>query len=293
MLDVGDGHRLYVHDWGNAEATMPIVFLHGGPGTGCSDRHKQRFDPRINRVIFHDQRGSGRSTPYGELSGNDTYALADDIERIADKLQLDSFVLTGGSWGSCLALVYAIKHPERVSKLILSGVFTGSQAEINWMNRGLFKLYYPDVWQAFIAAVPADNRSDPTAYHISRLFADNTATAQASAHALSNLEGALLSLDDRRTPQPLTEDFDLVPTQLEAHYMRHGYFIPDNFIPDNAPNITTPTWLVQGRYDMLCPPITAFKLHRQIKHSRLLWTMAGHGNDRSTFDVLRTLYLQS
>ncbi len=292
MLDVGDGHTLYVHDWGNKKATQPIVFLHGGPGGGCSDRHKQRFDPTIHRVIFHDQRGSGRSTPYGELAHNTTENLVEDIEKIAQKLKLTSFVLTGGSWGSCLALAYAIKHPKRVSKLILTGIFAGTQTEIDWVDKGYFELFFPDVQQRFVEATPKTYQKDPMSYHAKHLFGKDPAKVTASAQAINNLQSAIMSLDDRHSPVG-GDDYDPVPTQLETHYMQNACFLPDNYIMKHVSKITVPTWIVQGRYDMVCPPATAYELHQRIKGSRLIWTMAGHGNDRSTYDVMRTIFLQN
>lgn len=292
LLDVGDGHQIYVHDWGNPKAKTPIVALHGGPGSGSSDRHKLRFDPRVSRVIFHDQRGTGRSLPYGSLEHNTTDHLIQDIETIATKLQLPKFTLTGASWGSALALAYAIKHPKRVARLILTGVFTAVKSEIDWLDQGYFRIFYPELWQDFVGSVPKSQQKDPTAYHAKYILGNDEAKAKKSAFLYGQLEGAIMSLDDRTHASQYSEDFDHVPTKIEVHYLQHQCFLPDRYIMQNAHKLTMPTWIVQGRYDMVCPPVTAHELHQRIKGSKLIWTMAGHGNDRSTYDVMRTLFLQ-
>lgn len=292
MLDVGDGHTLYVHDWGNPKTRTPIVFLHGGPGTGNSDRYKLRFDPKIHRVIFHDQRGTGKSMPYGSLKHNTTQHLVDDIEKIATTLQLSNFVLTGGSWGSTLALMYALKHPERVSQLIINGVFTASKSEIDWLDQGYFRIFYPELWQQFVASVPKTHQKDPTSYHAQRILGTDATKAMQSGQIYSNLEGSLLSIDDRHKPHP-ADDFDVVPIKIEVHYLQNKCFMPqERYLLQEAHKLSMPVWIVQGRYDMVCPPVTAHELHQRIPGSKLIWTMAGHGNDRSTYDVMRTLFWQ-
>lgn len=150
MLDVGDGHTLYVQDWGSKAAHNPIIVLHGGPGSGSKDSHKRTFDPKISRVIFFDQRGSGNSIPYGSLDQNTTDTLVADISKVADTLQLDTFVLFGNSWGSTLALTYALAHPERVSALVVAGIYTDSKDETSWVDAGEFNRFYPDVWAAYL-----------------------------------------------------------------------------------------------------------------------------------------------
>ncbi len=294
MLDVGDGHTLYVHDWGNAKAKTPIVTLHGGPGSGASDRHKQRFDPSTQRVIFHDQRGTGRSLPYGSLEHNTTNQLVEDIEKIAVRLKLNSFTLTGGSWGSTLALMYALKYPKRVSRLIVTGIFTASKSEIDWLDEGYFRIFYPELWQNFVASVPKAHQKNPTAYHAKYILGKDEAKARLSAAAYANLEGSIMSLDDRPSPKTNTDEFDMAPAKIETYYLQNACFLPeDRYILKNAHKLTMPTWIVQGRFDMVCPPVTAHELHQRIKGSKLIWTMSGHGNDRSTYDVMRTLFLQA
>jgi proline iminopeptidase len=289
-LDVGEGHRLYVHDWGNADAELPILFLHGGPGGYSSDRHKTTFIPKTQRVIFFDQRGSGKSTPYGSLEHNTTAYLIEDIEKIAGHLGLERCIVYGGSWGSCLGLAYALKYPKRVHALVLRGIFTGSRAEADWLNNGGYRQFYPEIWQEFVDSVPESHAKDPFRYHADRILGTDEEAAKESAYIYGNTEGILASLDDRFTPREF-DDFDPNAARMEVHYTENTCFMPDRYILDNAFKLHMPVWLVQGRYDMVCPPSTAHELHRKLPNSQLIWTTAGHGNDRPNYDVNRSLLL--
>ena len=291
FLEVGDGHTLYVHDWGKQNAETPIIFLHGGPGSGVKDRYKTTFDPSLQRVIFFDQRGCGKSTPYGSLEHNTTDDLVEDIEKIARLLKLDTFILTGGSWGSCLALAYGLKYPKRVSAMVLRGIFTGSQAEIDYLDQGHFATHFPDVWDKYLDATPAAHQKNPGKYHAARILGNDEQAARESACTYGNLEGALLSLDDRFTP-PNPDEYDPTLSKLEVYYMTNRCFMPDRFVMDNAHKLRMPIWLIQGRYDFVCPPVTAYELNEKLLNSRLVWTTAGHGNDRPNYDVHRTILLQ-
>lgn len=288
FVEVGDGHTLYVHDWGNKTAKTPIIFLHGGPGSGSKDSYKTTFDPTVQRVIFFDQRGSGKSLPAGELAHNTTQDLVEDIERIAKHLKLDKFVLTGGSWGSCLALAYGLKYPKRVEAMVLRGIFTGSQSEINWLDEGRWSVFFPDLWDTYLDQTPQSHQNNPTKYHAERALKGDGEDAKKSAYTYGNVEGALLSLDDRFTPRAFDE-YDPASIKIEIHYMQNHCFIPDRHILDNAHKLTMPIWLIQGRYDMVCPPVTAYELHHKLPNSHLIWTAAGHGNDRPNYDVTRTI----
>lgn len=290
-LDVGDGHQLYVHDWGNPDAEAPILFLHGGPGSGCQDSYKTTFDPAVQRVIFFDQRGAGRSLPSGSRKHNTTPDLVEDIERIVVHLKLRTVILTGGSWGSCLALAYGIRYPKRVTTMVLRGIFTGSQAEIDWISQGHFAPFFPETWDRYLDATPAKYRDNPSAYHFQRAFGNDPAAVKASAYAVNCLEGAILSLDDRFTPQPF-ETFESDGTLIEMHYMANRCFMPDRHILDNAHQLKMPVWLIQGRYDMVCPPATAYELEQRLGRGRLVWTVAGHGGERALYDIHRSLLLQ-
>jgi proline iminopeptidase len=288
FVEVGDGHQLYLHNWGNPKAQTPIIFLHGGPGSGQHNRYRQRFNPFEQNVIFFDQRGSGRSLPYGSLENNTTADLVDDIEKIANYLKLEKFILTGGSWGSCLALMYALKYPERVISMALQGIFTGSRAEIDYLDKGGFRTFFPDAWEQYLSQTPKSYHNDPTSYHFERILSDNPIAMHDSAHIYAALEKSLVSLDDRYIPED-QDQFDAIPIRTEVYYMANHCFLEDRYILDNAHKLTMPVWIVQGRYDFICPPSTAYELHQKIQNSTLIWTMAGHGNDRSNYDVMRAI----
>lgn len=289
MIAVSDTHNLYAQSWGNKNAHTTYIFLHGGPGSGCSNGHKTYFDPKTQHVIFFDQRGCGRSTPYGSLEDNTTADLVGDVSVIADYFGVQEFVFVGGSWGSCLALAYAIENPKRVNAMVLRGIFTGSQTEIDFLDQGGFRDFFPDVWQKFVAATPKDYRDNPAVYHRPRVLGDDPQAMAESSLAYAELEGALISLDDRFTPLD-KENFDPMSTRIEVYYMENRCFMEDNFIFDNASKLTMPIWLIQGRYDAVCAPATAHKLHGILPNSKLIWTIAGHsGSDRGNFDVAKTI----
>lgn len=293
-IEVGDGHELYVQDWGNKKAKNPIIFLHGGPGSGTKDKHKTLFDPAKHRVIFFDQRGAGKSLPYGSLEHNTTADLINDINKIVKQLKISSFVLAGGSWGSTLALAYAVKHPQNVRALVLNGIFTGSHAEIDYFDKGAFRAWFPELWERYLAATPKEHHDNPTQYHYKQILGKNEDSARKSACAYGDMEGALLSLDDRFTPSnPADPAFDMQVVKLEVHYLANNCFLSDRHTFDNARKLTMPVWLVQGRYDMVCPPAAAYELHKKLPKSNLVWTIGGHrSSERETHSVMRSILLQ-
>lgn len=188
MFNVGDGHSLNVIDWGNPKAKTKAIFLHGGPGSSVKDKYEAAFDPALHHVIFFDQRGSGMSTPSGSLKHNTTQDLIEDISKIAKKVGFTSFYLHGSSWGSTLALAYALANPKKVRGLIIGGVFTGSRAEIEWIDNGLFQSFYPDVWQAYLERTPEQYRDNPSAYHFDKAFNGTAKERKASSYAYECLE---------------------------------------------------------------------------------------------------------
>ena len=292
FLEVGNGHELYIQDWGNKKAKTAIMFLHGGPGGGTSDRHKQQYDPERQRVIFFDQRGTGRSIPHGSLEHNTTKDLISDISKILDKLDIKQCILKGGSWGCCLALAYGITHPGRVKAMVLDGIFTGSQSEIDWLEKGMFKTFYPDAWQIFLDKTPTSHHAHPVEYHTERaLHGQNTEDAKASSFAYQQLEYAVLSLDDRKSPTDY-ETYDPADIKMEMQYMANRCYMEDNFILEHANKLTMPVYLVQGRYDMVCPPTTAYTLDKVLPNSELIWTISGHSSSRESWSVMKALLME-
>lgn len=292
FLDVGGKHRLYVQDWGNKNADHPVIFLHGGPGSNCKDKFKMNFDPAKQRVIFFDQRGSGKSLPLGELKDNDSQKLVVDIEKIIIKLKLPTIVLAGGSWGSCLALLFGIKYPKRVHAMVLNGIFTARKSEIEYLDNGQFRTFFPDVWEKYVATVPKEYSHDPSKYHYKNAFGSDPDLAKKSAYAYSEyLEGPLLNIDDRYEVENY-EEFDPTGAKVEMHYLKNGCFLPEGYIFSNASKLTMPIWLIQGRYDMVCRPITAYELSKVLPNSRLIWSLSGHIISRESWALVKLLQEQ-
>ncbi len=288
MLPVGDGHELYIHEWGNSSAARAFLYLHGGPGAGSGDKMKGVFDGTRDHVIFFDQRGAGKSTPQGSLAANTTEHLIGDINTILETFGLKQVVIVGGSWGSTLALAYAAKHPDRVSALVLRGVFTGTQAEYDYLYKGGFRDFFPDVWEAYLARTPQEHQAGPSDYHMPRAISDDATAAKESAYALDEMESSIMSADDRHYPQDY-ETFNPNPARIETYYLSNHCFMDEGYLRGNANKLTMPVWIIQGRYDFVCPPTTAYELHKVLPHSSLVLTDSGHTlNDRGTFDATRT-----
>lgn len=289
FLDVGDGNKLYIQDWGNQKSKAPIIFLHGGPGAGCDDGHKNYFDGYKQRVIFFDQRGAGRSTPKGQLDKNTTADLVSDIVKILHELDIEKVIIYGRSWGSCLALNFAIRYPQYIKALVVGGVFLGNKADIEYGDTGQYQSHFPEVWQYFVDETPGQYQNNPTAYHDARILGDKPDEAHGSALLMSTVIGATMKLDDRaRAIDP--EDFDINPLRIERHYINNNCFIPENYIIKNAHKILAPAWIIQGRYDMICPPMSAWQLHQALPNSHYISTIAGHGgSDRGNFDAIQSI----
>lgn len=275
MIAVSAKHSLYAQEWGNIEADTTFVFLHGGPGTGCKDSAKQLFNPLQHRVIFFDQRGAGRSLPHGSLQQNTTSQLVGDISRVADFFNVQQFVLIGGSWGSTLALCYAIQYPNRVQGMALRGIFLGTKDEVDFMEKGRCKEFFPDVWDAFLQRTPEPFQSNPMTFHEPRILGPNKQAQRESAFALDQLQTALSSL---ATPasQELDDTFDPAKVTIETYYTANNCFISDSYILSHASKLTIPTAIVQGRYDFVCPPKTAIALANTLPRATLKLTAAGH-----------------
>lgn len=291
FLPVGNGHELWVHDWGSKETETVFFYLHGGPGSQSKDKYKLAFDPTSQRVIFHDQRGSGQSLPYGKLDHNTTQDLASDITKIADRLGVKKFVVTGSSWGSTLALYYAINNPERVSAVVVGGIWAGSRAEDGYMNRGGWRTHFPELWDWYVSTVPKKYQHDPSAYHFEQIKGNDPEKAATSARCFEDMEAGLISLNDRHLKTP-AEDYDALGALIEMHYMNNHCFVPDRYVLDNAKSISVPLHIVQGRYDFVCPPVTAYELHKNVPGSTLTWVTSGHASEHETTTAFTLIYQQ-
>lgn len=271
-------HTLYVQEWGDPNG-KPTLYVHGGPGSGCKDKHKLIFDPKKYRVIFVDQRGSGHSTPSGNLENNTTDYLIEDFEMIRNKLKIDQWTLVGGSWGSTLSLCYAIKHPNAINCMAINGVWLATEEETRWLFGGGWKNNFPELWEFTLENTPKASYSDVAKHHLTHI------QNKKSLFVLAVLSWSLLHLDEKKIPLNIS-DFNADDFKIEAHYHSSNCFIPENYILDNASKITAPIHIVQGRYDMVCPPINAYNLHKKLPSSSLTYTLGGHTGSRGTYDVL-------
>ncbi|SIO49111.1 proline iminopeptidase [Rhodovulum sp. ES.010] len=278
MLDVGEGHRIYVEQCGNPRG-IPVVVLHGGPGGGCSPAMRRYFDPAEFRVILFDQRGCGRSRPHASVSANTTWHLVSDIETIRDTLGIDRWVLFGGSWGATLALIYAQAHPDRVAYLVLRGVFLMTQAELDWFYGGGAGQFWPDLWARFADLVPEDERHDMIEAYHRRLFSGDMMLETRYARAWAAWENALASIDHDGPMGEAPADYARAFARLENHYFRNrGFLDRDGQILQDVALIShIPATIVQGRYDMVCPPASAWALAERWSRAELkMVPLAGH-----------------
>ena len=278
MLDVGDGHQLYVEECGNPDG-LPVVVLHGGPGGGCSPAMRRYFDPAIYRIVLFDQRGCGKSKPHASVENNTTWHLVADIEAIRETLGIDKWVVFGGSWGATLALVYAQTHPNRALHLVLRGVFTMTQAELKWFYGGGAGHFWPDLWERFTALIPDDEHGDLIAAYHKRLFGDDKGVQTRYARAWASWENALASVDSDGTTGEGPAEYARAFARLENHYFINGGFLEeDGQILRDMPRLgRVPGTIVQGRLDMICPPISAQRVHDAWPRSDLkLIPRAGH-----------------
>ena len=260
-LALDDVHTMYYEQSGNPDG-VPVLFLHGGPGSGASAVHRQFFDPNFYRIVIFDQRGAGRSTPVGDLRDNTTPHLIADIERLRSLLNITRWAVFGGSWGSTLALAYAIHHPQRVSALVIRGIFLCRESEIEWFLFGI-KHIFPEPWRQFVSILDAADRvsykANLRAYY-NKLTDADAAVRMPAARTWSSFEGSCSALIPSAT---LVAGFasDRVASglaRIEAHYMMNEIFLPTNFILNNISKIRhIPATIVQGRYDAVCPIISA------------------------------------
>jgi len=254
-------HSMYWEVSGNPRG-IPVVFLHGGPGGGSSPKHRRFFDPAAYRIIVYDQRGAGRSTPLGELRENTTPHLIADLERLRAHLGIDRWLVFGGSWGSTLALAYAEAHPDRCLGLVLRGIFLCRRSEIEWFLYGL-RSVFPEVWEKFAGHLPPEERGDLLRNYHRRLIDSDPRVHMPAARAWSVYEGSCSTL----LPSPETvahfadDTVALGLARIEAHYFMNDIFLPENSLLANAPKLRyIPGIIVQGRYDMVCPLVSAHEL---------------------------------
>lgn len=280
LLKVSNIHTLYWEECGNP-AGRPVIFLHGGPGGGVAPDHRRFFDPKTYRIILFDQRGSGQSTPCAELRENTTWDLVKDIETIREMLKIDNWVVFGGSWGSTLALTYAITHPGRVKALVLRGIFLCRPSEIGWFYQEGASQIFPDIWDEYLKPIPDNERHDLVAAYYKRLTHENSEVRLQAAKAWSKWEAATsrLIVDQNAIAEFDDPEFALSFARIECHYFtNNAFFNTDNWILENIEKIRhIPGVIIQGRYDVVCPARSAWDLHKAWPEAKItLVADAGH-----------------
>jgi proline iminopeptidase len=301
-LDVGDGHRIYNEDWGNPDVT-PVMHLHGGPGAGFSESHKLLYNPKINRVIFHDQRGCGRSTPFASIKDNTTQHLIADIEKLREHFKIGRMYVAGGSWGSTLSMLYAVTHPERVIKMMMWGIYLLRQSEIDYLYQGGPKEILPEAWERFINLVPPKDRRSSDGvikFYAAKIQSKDKKTALKYAAEWNLWESSTVSLgyDWLSTERQVLssdksqQDFNLAIARMESHYFLHGCFVEENYILKNIGKIKhIPAYVVQGRFDLCTPPASALDLAKAYGEKLSLQIVrAGHlRSEPETLAALRAV----
>jgi len=278
MLEVGDGHKIYIEQCGNPDG-IPVVVLHGGPGGGCSPAMRRYFDPAHYRVVLFDQRGCGRSRPHASVEANTTWHLVADIEQIRVTLGIDRWIVFGGSWGATLSLIYAQSHPSRAAALILRGVFLMTTPELDWFYGGGAGKFFPEIWARFTGLIPEDERDDLIEAYHRRLFSGEMMMETRFARAWASWENALASIDNDGPGGESPAEYARAFARLENHYFRNNGFLDEGTAilarMDRLRGIKGV--IVQGRYDMICPPAAAYRLSEAWDEAELrMIPRAGH-----------------
>lgn len=281
-LKVGNGHEIYWVDWGNKDVTNPIFYLHGGPGAGFDEKDFDRFDPQKHRVVFHDQRGSGRSTPFAFIKHNTSQDLVSDITKLKDELGFDKISLYGFSWGSTLALLYAIANPDVVEKMLIGGIFLARDEDNEFYLRGRIATHFPEVWERFVSHVPEGKRAHTSEYYKHMMFGPDEAKRKHFAKEWMLYESSILKLDyEPAKVERSLKDFAAESlAYLEAHYILNNCFIEENYILRRVKKLANiQAVIVQGRYDFICPPAGAYQLSKAMGDNALLhMVLSGHSS---------------
>lgn len=264
-LDVGSGHELYWEECGNPKG-VPVIFLHGGPGSGTDPSHRSYFDPKIYRIVLMDQRGCGKSKPHSNLVDNTTWHLVEDIERLRNHLKINKWVVFGGSWGSTLSLAYAEMHPHSVLAIILRGIFLGRPKELHWFYQFGAHHLFPDEWEKYIDPIPPSERGDMIRAYYKLLTSNDKAARMRAASTWSGWEGATLKLifDPNLFLQFVEDSHADAIARIECHYfINNCFFKTDNWLIEQVGAIRKiPATIIQGRYDIICPMESAWELHK-------------------------------
>lgn len=286
-LNVGQMHQIYFEECGNPVGT-PVVFLHGGPGSGCNPTQRRFFDPVFYRIVLFDQRGCGRSKPQGEVEANTTGDLVNDIEALRLHLNIDKWHIFGGSWGSTLAIAYAVKHAERIISLTLRGIFLSRPSELKWFL-GDMQHFFPEVWDKLVKYLPPNKQNDVLNAYAALIFNTDLIISGDAAEQWNAFENAIMRLKPlgtelieatSKTAEELNNEriTEVARARVQIHYILNQCFVDGEALIKKAANLTNiPTIIVQGRYDMVCPPQTAWVLHQSMPHAKFTMVAdAGH-----------------
>ena len=279
-IDRPHGHKVYVEISGNPHG-KPIIFLHGGPGGGTNPKQRQFFDPKHYQIILFDQRGCGQSKPLGEVNGNSTADLISDMEAMREHLHIKHWIIFGGSWGSALALAYANQYPQTIKALILRGIFLSRETELDWFLDEV-KAFFSEAHRTLLHYLPEDKRDDLIKNYSELVFSNDLKISGPASIAWNQFEGGLLKLlpqvEENKT---LTDDDiqnEIARARVQLHYIKDKCFIDGKKILEEVKKLKdVPTTIIQGRYDMVCPPITAYELHQHMPHADFIMVPdAGH-----------------
>lgn len=286
-LNVGQMHQIYFEECGNPVGT-PVVFLHGGPGSGCNPTQRRFFDPVFYRIVLFDQRGCGRSKPQGEVEANTTDDLVNDIEALRLHLDIDKWHIFGGSWGSTLAIAYAVKHAEHIISLTLRGIFLSRPSELKWFL-GDMQHFFPEVWDKLVKYLPPNKQNDVLNAYAALIFNTDLIISGDAAEQWNAFENAIMRLKPlgtelieatSKTAEELNNEriTEVARARVQIHYILNQCFVDGEALLKKAANLTNiPTIIVQGRYDMVCPPQTAWVLHQSMPHAKFTMVAdAGH-----------------
>ena len=279
-IDRPHGHKVYVEVSGNPHG-KPIIFLHGGPGGGTNPKQRQFFDPKHYQIILFDQRGCGQSKPLGEVNGNTTADLISDMEAIREHLHIKHWIIFGGSWGSALALAYANQYPQTIKALILRGIFLSRETELNWFLDEV-KAFFLEAHRTLLHYLPEDKRDDLIKNYSALVFSNDLKISGPASIAWNQFEGGLLKLLPQAEENKTLTDEDIqneiARARVQLHYIKDKCFIDGKKILAEVKKLKgVPTTIIQGRYDMVCPPITAYELHQHMPHADFIMVPdAGH-----------------
>lgn len=279
FIKAGDFHEIYYEVCGNPTG-IPVVFLHGGPGSGCNPTQRRFFDPAIYRIVLIDQRGCGRSKPQGSIIQNTTDDLVHDINAIQQWLGIKQWIVFGGSWGSTLALCYALTFPQQVAGLILRGIFLSRPAELHWFL-GQVRAFFPESWDALCDYLPSNKRHNPCDAYEQLVFSKDSSVSIPAAIRWNAFEGSMMSLRPRPTADnnEINGEIELARARVQLHYIQNHCFVGErDLLAEIKKKLAhIPTQIIQGRYDMVCPPVTAWELSRAMPHAELhIIQDAGH-----------------